>query len=167
MGHLSLSDIDSQLSYVSGYNSTIHHGNGKQAAGDVSTCEINDQVPTDKDEDDSTATMLTDKTDQEFANDKQSEAEDVVTPIEQESTRHVQCKTSTPVVERALSDGSMVIDMQVDMTTQKLTVLKINQLLRRTKKLLTTSQKIAEETMETKMDSNELRNVSSEMTPEK
>ena len=61
----------------------------------------------------------------------------------------------------------MVIDMRVDMTTQKLTVLKINQLLRRTKKLLTTSQKIAEETMETNMDSNELGNVSSEMTPEK
>ena len=126
-------------------------------------------MPTDKNEDDCTAATVTDKTDPEFTNDKQSEAEDADTSTEQESTQHVQSKTSRPVIERAVSDGSMVIDMQVNMTTQKLTVLKINQLLRRTRKLLTTSQKIAEETMETNMhmDSNELRNISSEMTPEK
>ena len=129
-------------------------------AENASTCEIsNVQTPTDKDEGDSTIAIVHDKEDQEVANDEQSEAENVVThtPTELESKGHghtVQYETSRPVIERVLSDGSMVIDMQVNMTTQKLTVLKINQLLRRTRKLLATDQEIVDETMETNMNSN-------------
>jgi hypothetical protein len=146
---------------MTGCNSTIHHGNGKQAVENASTCEMSDNlVPVDhgSDEDDSKVAPVVFNTD--LANDEQSETEDnIITPTEPKSNGRdyeVQCATSRPVIERALSDGSMVIDMQVDMTTQKLTVLKINQLLRRTKKLLTASQEIVEETMETNVDSNVL-----------
>ena len=134
-------------------------------AENASTCEIsNVQIPTDKDEGDSTIAIVHDKEDQEVANDEQSEAENVVThtPTELESKGHghtVQYETSRPVIERVLSDGSMVIDMQVNMTTQKLTVLKINQLLRRTRKLLATDQEIVDETMETNMNSNKQGNI--------
>ena len=40
----------------------------------------------------------------------------------------------------------------MDITTHKLTVLKINQLLRRTGKLLATNQEVVEETMEINMN---------------
>ena len=140
---------------MTGYNSTIHHGNGKQAVENASTSEMNDiQVPMDQDEEDSKAAPAACDTD--VANDEQHKTEDAVTPTEPKSNGHdyeVECATSRPVIERAMSDGSMVIEMQVDMTTQKLTVLKINQLLRRTRKLLTASQEIVEEAMDTNMDS--------------
>ena len=139
---------------MTGYNSTIHQGNGKQAVENASTCEINDnqEVPMDQDEEDSKVAPAVCNT--HLAND---ETENAVTPTEPKSNGHdyeVKCATSRPVIERAMSDGSMVIEMQVDMTTQKLTVLKINQLLRRTRKLLTASQEIVEETIDTNMDSN-------------
>ena len=130
----------------------------------ASTCEIsNDQMSTDKDEGDNTVAIVHGKEDQKVTNDEQCEAENVVTLTEEESKgrgRMVQYERFRPVTERALSDGSIVIDMQVNMTTQKLTVLRINQLLRRTRKLLATSQETVEKTMETNMSSSEQGNVS-------
>ncbi len=110
---------------MSGYNSTIHHGNGKKAVENVGTCEISDyQVPVDhgSDEDDSKVAPIVFNTDFAFANDEQREIENVVTPTEHKSNGHeyeFQCATSRPVIERAMSDGSMVIEMQVATTTQK------------------------------------------------
>jgi hypothetical protein len=106
---------------MTGCNSTIHHGNGKQAVENASTCEMSDnQVPLDQDEEDSKVAPGVFNTD--LANDEQCETKDVVTPTEPKSNGRnydVQCATSRPVIERAMSDGSMVIEMQVDMTTQK------------------------------------------------
>ena len=124
-------------------------------------------MPMDKEKDDSQGATAVFNMD--IANDEQHKTVDEVTPTKKESNGHdcIQYATSRPVMERVLSDGSMIIDMQVDMTTQKMTVLKLNQLLRRTRKLLTTSQEIMEETMETNMDSNDLEHIGSEMIPEK
>lgn len=66
---------------------------------------------------------------------------DVVTPAEKAESQvlDVWYQRSTPMIRHALSNGSMSLNAQ-DITTHKLTVLKISQLLRRTRKLLTSSQ---------------------------
>ena len=129
----------------------------KQSAGNVSTCDLsNDHPPTNNDESNNAMVTQSDKLDEEGLAYEQSEMEDVFTPSEKESNGHsceVQCQ-SRPVIERLSSDGSVAIETQVDITAQKLTVLKINQLLRKTRKLLATNQDIVEEPMETSLNSN-------------
>ena len=68
-------------------------------------------------------------------------------PPEQKSHvyRYQSESISEPGMEFALSDGTMGTEKQIALTTQKMTVLKINQLLRRTRKLLATHQESPEE----------------------
>ena len=66
-----------------------------------------------------------------------------------EKTSHVyryQSETiSEPGMEYVLADGTVGTEKQIELNTHKLTVLKINQLLRRTRKLLATHQESPEE----------------------
>lgn len=70
-----------------------------------------------------------------------------VTPTEKKSNlyRYQSESISEAGMEHVMSEGNFGIEKQIAVTTQKLTVLKINQLLRKTRKLLATHQESPEE----------------------